>query len=105
MKQPESTIAVKVAEYRLYITRVRVCRDNLFGCCSDAERLGWSLRAPEQLSKASLLYCQRASSVDNCKFQQASEGLQQHIRRVLSEGQWCGDLPVSPARQNIEVLV
>lgn len=26
MKQPENMIAVKVAEYRLYITRLRVCR-------------------------------------------------------------------------------
>lgn len=99
MKQPENTIAVKVAEYRLYITRLRVCQDSLFGCCSDAERRGWRLRALEQLSKASLLYCQRASSADTCKFQQACEGLQQHIRRVLPEGQWCGDLPALPATQ------
>jgi hypothetical protein len=93
MKQPENTIAVKVAEYRLHITRLKACRDSLFGCCSDAERRGWRLRALEQLSKASLLYCQRASSADTCKFQQACEGLQQHISRVLPEGQWCGDLP------------
>jgi hypothetical protein len=26
MKQPENTIVVKVAEYSLYITRLRVCR-------------------------------------------------------------------------------
>lgn len=50
MKQPENTIAVKVAEYRLYITQLRVCRDSLAGCCSDAERRGWRLRALEQLS-------------------------------------------------------
>lgn len=105
MKQQENTIAVKVAEYRLYITRLRICRDSLFGCCSDAERRGWRLRALEQLRKSSLLYCQRASSVDNCKFQQASEGLKQQICRVLPEGQWSVDLPVSPARQNVEVLV
>lgn len=97
MKQPENTIAVKVAEYRLYITRLKVCRDSLFGCCSDAERSGWRLRALEQLSKASLLYCQRASSADTCKFQQACEGLQQHISRVLPEGQWCADLAALPA--------
>ncbi|HDU2483034.1 hypothetical protein [Citrobacter freundii] len=97
MKQPENTIAVKVAEYRLYITRLKMCRDSLFGCCSDAERSGWRLRAFEQLSKASLLYCQRASSADTRKFQQACEGLQQHISRVLPEGQWCGDLAALPA--------
>lgn len=105
MKHPENTIAVKVAEYRLCITRLRVCRDSLFGYCSDAERRGWRLRALEQLSKSSLLYCQRASFADTCKFQQASEGLQQRICRVLPEGQWSGDLPLSPARQNVEVLV
>jgi len=98
MKQSENTIAVKVAEYRLHITRLRVCRDSLFGCCSDAERCGWRLRALEQLSKASLLYCQRASFADTCKFQQACESLQQHISRVLPEGQWCGDLPASPVQ-------
>lgn len=98
MKQPENTIAVKVAEYRLHITRLRICRDSLAGCCSDAERRGWRLRALEQLSKASLLYCRRASSADTCKFQQACEGLQQHISRVLPEGQWCGDLPASPVQ-------
>ncbi len=87
MKQPENTLMVKVAEYRLYITRVRVCRDSLSGCCSDAGRRGWRLRALEQQSKASLLYCQRASFVDTCTFQQACEGLQQHISRVLPEGQ------------------
>lgn len=105
MKQPENTLTVKVAEYRLYIPRLRVCRDSLSGCCSDAERRGWRLRALERLSKASLLYCQRASFADTCKFQQASEGLRQHICRVLPEGQWSGDLPLSPARQNVEVLV
>ncbi|EMF7246853.1 hypothetical protein V4F06_004682 [Klebsiella variicola] len=98
MKQPENTIAVKVAEYRLYILRLRVCRDSLAGCCSDAERRGWRLRALEQLSKASSLNCQWASSADTCKFQQACEGLQQHISRVLPEGQWYGDLPASPAQ-------
>lgn len=98
MKQPENTLTVKVAEYRLHITRLRVCRDSLFGCCSDAERCGWRLRALEQLSKASLLYCQRASFADTCKFQQACESLQQHISRVLPEGQWCGDLPASPVQ-------
>jgi hypothetical protein len=95
MKQPENTIAVKVAEYRLYITRLRVCQDSLFGCCSDAERRSWRLR----LSTASSLYCQRASSADTCKFQQACESLRQHISRVLPEGQWCGDLPALPATQ------
>lgn len=64
MKQPENMIAVKVAEYRLHITRPRVCRDSLAGCCSDAERRGWRLRALEQLSTASSLYCQRAKSAD-----------------------------------------
>lgn len=105
MKQPENTITLKVAECRLYITRMRICRDSLFGCCSDAERRGWRLRALERLSKASLLYCQRASFADTCKSQLASEGLQQRICRVLPEGQWSGDLPLSPARQNVEVLV
>ncbi|UIU15457.1 hypothetical protein LLZ89_14420 [Klebsiella michiganensis] len=99
MKQPENTITVKVAEYRLYITRMKICRDSLFGYCNDAERHGWRLRALEQLSKASLLYCQRANSADTSKFQQAREGLQQHINRVLQEGQWCGDLPASPTTQ------
>lgn len=75
MKQPENTIAVKVAEYRLYITRLRVCRDSLAGCCSDAERRGWRLRALEQLSKTSSFNCQRANSADTSKFQQAREGL------------------------------
>ncbi|MBJ8414023.1 hypothetical protein [Citrobacter cronae] len=64
MKQPENTIVVKVAAYSLYITRLRVCRDSLAGCCNDAERRGWRLRALEQLSKASSLYCQRANSAD-----------------------------------------
>ncbi|AUV45427.1 MULTISPECIES: hypothetical protein [Enterobacteriaceae] len=105
MKQPENKIAVKVAEYRLYITRLRVCRDSLFGCCSDAERRGWRFRALGQLSKASLLYCRRASSADTCKFQQACEGLQQHISRVLPEGQWCGDLPASSVQTKCEVSV
>jgi hypothetical protein len=99
MKQPENMIAVKVAEYRLHITRLRVCRDSLAGCCSDAERRGWRLRALEQLSKASSLYCQRASSADTCKFQQACEGLQQHIYKVLPEGQWGSDLAALPATQ------
>lgn len=99
MKQPENTIVVKVAEYRLYITQLRVCRDSLAGCCCDAERRGWRLRALEQLSKASRLYCQRASSADTCKFQQACEGLQQHTSRVLPESQWCIDLAALPATQ------
>ncbi|MGA4583489.1 hypothetical protein ACK6TD_17085 [Enterobacter hormaechei] len=99
MKQPENTLTVKVAEYRLYITRLRVCRDSLFGCCSDAERRGWRLRALEQLSKASSLNCQRANSADTSKFQQAREGLQQHINKVLPEGQWCSDLATLPATQ------
>lgn len=99
MKQPENTITVKVAEYRLYITRMKICRDSLFGYCNDAERHGWRLRALEQLSTASSLYCQRASSADTCKFQQACESLRQHISRVLPEGQWCGDLPALPATQ------
>ncbi|HEJ8534182.1 TPA: hypothetical protein SMJ97_005341 [Klebsiella oxytoca] len=99
MKQPENTIAVKVAEYRLYITRLRVCRDSLAGCCSDAERGGWRLRALEQLSKASSFNCQRANSADTSKFQQAREGLQQHINKVLPEGQWCSDLAALPATQ------
>lgn len=103
MKQPENTLMVKVAEYRLYITRLRVCLDSLSGCCSDAGRRGWRLRALKLISKATLLYCQRASSADTCTFQQACEGLQQHISRVLPEGQWCGDLLVSHARQNVEV--
>ena len=99
MKQPENTIAVKVAEYRLYITRLRVCRDSLAGCCSDAERRGWRLRALEQLSKASSFNCQRANSADTSKFQQAREGLQQHINKVLPEGQWRSDLATLPATQ------
>ncbi|HDY8511000.1 TPA: hypothetical protein RRH33_000361 [Klebsiella pneumoniae] len=99
MKQPENTIAVKVAEYRLYITRLRVCRDSLAGCCSDAERHGWRLMALEQLSKASSFNCQRANSADTSKFQQAREGLQQHINKVLPEGQWRSDLAALPATQ------
>lgn len=99
MKQPENTIAVKVAEYRLYITRLRVCRDSLAGCCSEAERRGWRLRALEQLSKASSFNCQRANSADTSKFQQAREGLQQHINKVLPEGQWRSDLAALPATQ------
>ncbi|HBQ5974448.1 TPA: hypothetical protein L7632_004960 [Klebsiella pneumoniae subsp. pneumoniae] len=99
MKQPENTIAVKVAEYRLYITRLRVCRDSLAGCCSDAERRGWRLRALEQLSKASSFNCQRVNSADTSKFQQAREGLQQHINKVLPEGQWRSDLAALPATQ------
>lgn len=58
MKQSENTIAVKVAEYRLYITRLRVCRDSLARCCGDTDRRGWRLGALEQLSKASSLNCQ-----------------------------------------------
>lgn len=99
MKQPENTIAVKVAEYRLYITRLRVCRDSLAGCCSDAEWRGWRLRALEQLSKASSFNCQRANSADTSKFQQAREGLQQLINKVLPEGQWRSDLAALPATQ------
>lgn len=105
MKQPENTIAVKVAEYRLHITRLRICRDSLAGCCSDAERRGWRLRALEQLSKASLLYWRWASSADTCKFQQACEGLQQHISRVYQKASGAVICLHPLPRQNFKVSV
>lgn len=87
MKLTENTQYVKVAEYRSCITLLRECGDAFLGCCNNAERQGWRVRALHRLSQASSFRCRRAKPVDIQRFESACQRLQQGIDSVSTDGQ------------------